>query len=162
MSIKSLVILFILASISCSAAVADRWDYVDPWRSSESFSIHTSPGYFQIDDVMQDAKICEDADKYICVTSKGFEFYVPKNLNSEISQWKVNGIEFVSHIDKKLQIFGIKDEIYLIENKSSKGIRYLYSKTRGLIGMGGVTENSSSIFLLTQNCGFGAPPACKK
>jgi hypothetical protein len=110
---------------------------------------------------MQDAKICDNTDKYICITSKGFEFYVPKNLNNEISQWKVNGIEFVSHVDKKLQILGIKEKIYLIENKSSKGIRYLYTKKRGLIGMGGVNKNSSSIFLLMGNCGFGASSECK-
>ena len=156
MRLKHLILLLFAFSISCSSAFAGRWHYIDPLRPSESFTIHAEPSRFQIDDVLQDAKICGKEDKYICIATKGFEFYVPKGLNGDKVAWTVNGVEYKANLDKKLQILGTPDEIYIIEKKSQKKVHFLYSKKRGLIGMGGFTETSSRLFLLAEKCGFGS------
>ncbi|WP_027159876.1 hypothetical protein [Methylobacter luteus] len=155
------LVKFLLVQGLLSNAYAQQWFYVDPIKPSDSFSIQINPNTFGINDVLIEAVICDRKSKYICIEAPGFSFHVPKNLSSSLNSWRINEIEYISHLNKRLQIFGLKDQIFLIDKKEGNNtIRFLFSKKRGLIGIGGFSAKSSSIFLLDIYCGFGASGQC--
>lgn len=160
---KNILLVFTLFFLGFTSDVhAQQWFYVDPIRPSDSFTIQTNPNAFGYIDLLHDATICDENSKYFCVVTKGFSFHVLKNLTKAVKGWSVDGIEYKSQLNERIQIFGLADEIYLIDRKEGDNtIRYLYSKNRGLIGIGGFTEKSSSLFLLSSYCGFGASESCK-
>jgi len=161
MNYKILTIICILCFLFGSKVLAGQWNYIDPLRPTESFTIYTDPDHFEINDVLLDAKVCKKTDKYICITSEGFEFYVPRKIEDLNGSWKVNNFTFESHLNKRIQLFGINDDIYIIEKTPPKKLYFLYSKHRGLLGMGGYSKKSSRIFLLVEKCGFGAGDNCQ-
>jgi hypothetical protein len=157
-----LVFAFIFLQTWSLEVFAEQWFYIDPIRPSDSITLQSNPSAFEVNDLFRAAVICDEKSNYICIVTEGFYFYVPKNLTKTVKRWNINGIEYKSHIEERILIFGILEEIYLIDRKEGNGtIRYLYSKKRGLIGIGGFTEKSSSLFLLSSYCGFGAPETCK-
>jgi hypothetical protein len=157
-----LSILIILGSVS--TACAEQWLYINPLQPRQLFSIETKPDSFGIDDVRFDAEFCTVTSEFICIKSSHFQFYVPKDLSDSRRSWTVNGLTYVVKSLSVISLFGMEDVVYFID-RSDKGegvLRFLYSKHRGLIGMGGLTDNSSAIFLLDVRCGFGAAPDCSK
>lgn len=157
-----LVVGFVFFQIFSLEVIAEQWFYIDPIRPSDSFTIQNNPSAFEVNDLFHDAVICDDKSKYICIVTKGFSFHVPKDFTGAEKNWRIDGVEYKSQLDERIQIFGILDEIYVIDRKEGiNTIRCLYSKKRGLIGIGGFTEKSSSLFLLSSYCGFGASESCK-
>lgn len=164
MAVKRIIlsVLFIFFQGFSLKAFSEQWFYIDPIRPSDSFTIQSKPSAFEINDLFRDAVICDEKSKFICIVTKGFSFHVPNDFTGAEKSWNIDGIEYKSQLDERIQFFGILDEIYLIDRKEGNGtIRCLYSKRRGLIGIGGFTEKSSSLFLLSSYCGFGASESCK-
>jgi hypothetical protein len=158
-----LMLAVLLFSSSASCAVSEQWVYHDPLRPNQLFSINTVPASFGVNDVQYDAEFCDLKDAYYCVKSSQFTFYVPKKLTESIREWKAGGDTYVIAFTSRVSLLGLEDNILFIDKRRKDGegtIRFLYSKSRGLVGMGGFTDNSSAIFLLDIDCGFGAPSDC--
>lgn len=163
MNYKKLLLITFFFVLKCTYVYAQQWTYTDPLKPFDSFSIQNEPNAFGINDVIFDAIICGNKSQYICIETAGFSFHVPKNLLSSMKSWVVNENHYKSHFYKQLQIFGLQDKIFLIDKKEgNKTIRFLFSKKRGLIGMGGFSEKYSSMFLVNSYCGFGAPEKCNE
>lgn len=156
-----LVIIFSFAQGLVSIVQAQQWFYVDPIKPFDSFSIQNNPSLFGVNDVLLDATICDKKDEYICIEAPDFSFHVPKNISISLKEWRINKKEYKSQLSKQLQIFGIKDKVFLIDRIEGKNtIRFLFSKKRGLIGIGGFSGNSTGLFLVNTYCGFGASENC--
>ncbi len=144
-----------------SSAQAQQWFYVDPITPAESFSIQINPSEFGVNDVRLEAVICDNENEYICIEAPDFSFHVPKDISNSLKEWRINEKVYKSQLSKRLKIFGIKDKIFLIDRIEGKNtIRFLFSKKRGLIGIGGFSGNSSGLFLVDKYCGFGASERC--
>lgn len=156
-----LTVLLFASSVSC--AVSGQWVYHDPLRPNQLFSINTEPASFGINDVQSDAEFCAPDDIYYCINSPQFTFYVPKKLPESVHEWKAGGDAYVVAFTSRVSLLGLDDDILFIDKQRKDGegtIRFLYSKSRGLVGFGGFTDNSSAIFLLDIACGFAAPAEC--
>jgi hypothetical protein len=132
---------------------------------SDSYSILENPSGFEIVDVVFEASSCPKKSEYICTVSKYFSFHVPKKLSKELNSWRVNGVRYTSEPNVQFYYFGVPNDVYLIERKAKDGgvLKFLFSKTRGLLGFGGVSvkENTSGFYLLMSSyCGFGASENC--
>jgi hypothetical protein len=137
-----------------------KWFYGNPMYPSDSYSILENPSGFEIVDVVFEASSCPKKSEYICTVSKYFSFHVPKKLSKDLNSWRVNGKSYKSLPDGRFRYFGVQDDLYFIEDGD---IKFLFSKTRGLLGFGGVSvkENTSGFYLLMSSyCGFGASENC--
>jgi len=156
-----LIVYFLFLGISHANANSDKWHYLDPLRPSDSYTIQEGPDQFQINDVIIPANLCKKEEPYICIRSQEFNFYVPKNLAGSSSSWEVDGVKYKASLNKRVELLGLIDEFYLIRKDSSAKTIFIYSKIRGLIGMGGYSGSSSRLFLSIRNCGFGASDSCR-
>lgn len=154
---------YLVVLVSCAQSIkADEWQYVDPLHPSELYGISSEPSLFGIDDLYYEAEICTDEDKYICIKAKGFEFYVPRNLIGNKSSWVVNDIKYEANMHEYYSLLGTTGNVYFVDQLTKKhSIRFIYSKSRGLIAMGGSSSDKSRLFLLTTKCGFGANSTCR-
>ncbi len=140
-----------------------HWSYVSPAKPSESFTIRLNPPGFQIDDVIRDAKVCQGDDGYYCLVTDGFSFFIPKRLGENDATWKHGKEVYESKFLENFYLLGHEIDVFIIDSKREKNtIRLLFSKRRGLIGMGGYTKTSSNMFLLNSYCGYGASIECKE
>lgn len=160
---KNFIWLFYLVFlVSCAQSIkAEQWQYIDPLYPDELFGITTEPNSFGINNLYLDAEICSVQDKYICIKTKGFSFYVPKKIEGKESSWTVNGITFKAHLMRDFRVLGVSEPlVYIIDSTGDHELRFLFSKERGLIAMGGSNKSKSRLFILSTACGFGANKTC--
>ena len=159
--VTPLLLLIVLLFGVINIATAEQWLYVNPVRPNETISIETSPNSFGINDVQQSAKFCSKTSKFICVTTKGFQFSVPRNISDETVEWESDGVKYKSKKLNRFNILGMQETIFHIHRKEGEGVAvFLYSKKKGLIGLGGFQSDSMGFYILAQSCGFGADKDC--
>lgn len=154
--IRQILILFALAWPLSGQA---DWYYVDLQRDKPTQIIlrtNSVESHFK-----EDATACPDSSPYFCIASKTFSFAVPKRLAVE-KQWTVNAVSYRVTAEQKLAILGREDDLLLIEEvgKDGAGLRFLYSRSRGLVGIWHPQSQKPTFFILQNACGFGAPPSC--
>jgi hypothetical protein len=154
-------LLLLLYFANISKISAEQWLYVNPVKPMQTISIEKAPDSFGINDVHHEAKFCIDSSDYICVTTKDFQFYVPRNISDKIDEWKTGGVIYKSKRLERYNILGMQEPIFHIHKIEGEGIVvFLYSKKRGLIGLGGFKSDSTGFYILAQSCGFGASKDC--
>ena len=158
-------VAFILYFVALSQTAAEEWVYANPIEPTRYYTIETNPDSFGVRDVRDEAKFCAAESADICIKSRDFELHIPKRLSSPTDTWTRSGVTYTATVMKHpWRFLGVEDKtVYEIEkpNPSGKGtLRFLYSSSRGLIGMGGFTDTTSGVFLLQSKCGFGAPSSC--
>ena len=161
--IKVVSTLFVLVYYA-NPADADQWLYIDPLQPNEFFSIETNPDAIGMFDIRHPAEYCKLDNEFICIKSAEFEFFVPRDSSKLDKTWDIKGVDYQVTFKKNVLLFGIEDEIYYIDKTDHDGgiLRFLYSTSRGLVGMGGFSKKSSAIFLLDVRCGYGAPSKCSE
>jgi len=156
-----LLLLTVLLFAGVNMATAEQWLYIDPVKPNETMSIETSPNSFGINDVHQEASFCRKNSEFICVTTKGFQFAAPRNISEKNKEWESDGIKYQSKRLERFNILGFQEPIFHIQRQEGEGVAvFLFSKKRGLIGLGGFQSNSMGFYLLAQSCGFGANKDC--
>jgi len=154
------LVSFILV-FQLNSAFADQWLYINPLKPDEFLSIETDPDLIGMFDVRENAKYCEPSSEYICIESTEFQFHIPRNTLEHDKSWNIKDVKYQVAFKKDIMLFGIMDTIYYIDQFGlDHKITFLYSTSRGLVGVGGVSENGSAIFLLDVKCGYGAQSNC--
>ncbi len=144
-------------------AFADQWLYINPLKPDEHLSIETNPDAIGMYGIQEQAKYCKQDNEFICINSVEFQFYVPRNSLWLGKTWSIGDVKYQVTSKKKVMLFGIKDVIYYIDQYGRDHIlKFLYSTSRGLVGIGGVSEKSSAIFLVDVKCGYGASSKCSE
>lgn len=161
---KLLCSLAFFSSLSLSSTVlAEQWLYRSPLALQNIFIIESSPDSYSFGDLKFEAEFCSFEEDYHCIKAEGFEFFVPKDLDSVEREWVKNNKHYTISTMKEVYFLGKKDEILSItqEHKDWK-IQFLYSKENGLLGIGGIASDSSTgFYLLESKCGFAASKLCK-
>ena len=144
-----LLVLLLLSGVNI--ATAEQWLYVNPVRPNETISIETSPNVFGINDVLHEAKYCAKSSGFFCITTKGFQFYVPINISENATEWKKDNVTYKSKKIVRYNILGFQEPIFHIQRPEGEGVAvFLFSKKRGLIGLGGFQSNSMGFYLLAK------------
>jgi hypothetical protein len=105
------------------------------------------------------AKTCSSEEPFLCYASKGFQFAVPKVLDGH-QEWMLDGAKYrIKKIDN-LSLLGKSISVIWIDQTTKKTrLRFLYSKTQGLIGFISL-KPKGPLFLLENGCGFAASAEC--
>lgn len=154
---RILLLLALCWPLGCHA----DWYYVDLQRDKPAQIVlreNSVESHFR-----EDATACPDSSPYFCIRSKTFSFAVPKRLTAE-KQWTVNAISYRVTSEQKIAILGKEDDLLLIDEvtKDGAGLRFLYSRGRGLVGIWHSKPQKPGFFILQNACGFGAPPGCSE
>lgn len=106
-----------------------------------------------------EAKTCPADGAFLCYDSPRFSFAVPKVIE-ERRKWTLNRTSYEIKRESRFNLLGKEISIVWIDQRRGNNyIRFLYSKTRGLIGFVS-QEPKGPLFLLENACGFAASPDC--
>lgn len=154
-----IALLAYLVSFNVSAA---QWVYKDVLDQERVIRIETNPDNMAVDGKMSAAKYCSADSEYICIRADDFSFHFPKEINSTMRSWSVDGCSYSVSSHHSASYFGVEHEVYVITQDIPNGtIYYLYSKEGGLLAIGGKGSDASTMYLLDSKCGYGAPADCK-
>ncbi len=109
-----------------------------------------------------DAIFCKDDEAIFCFEAVGVKFAVPKIFEpSKTSQtWSFHGHSFIATpMRYQPAILGQWLDVFYIDSVGQK-LRFFYSKDRGLVGIKQLGDESQTILLLEQFCGFAAAKNC--
>ena len=103
-------------------------------------------------------KTCDPT--YYCFDSSILEFAVPKNFSGSGS-WNLGKAQYVSVGKRNVVFLGKSVEAYLFHQKMGDQKNwFLYSKGKGLIGMGSLSGEKRFFYLIQGMCGFGSEDKC--
>ncbi|MCH1932064.1 hypothetical protein L9G16_17970 [Shewanella sp. A25] len=148
----------------------EKYVYINSVFSDKKFTIYRENNEFgtvyRSRDVQSEAFFCNYYSEFYCVISFDIIFSVPKDINTYTKQWQFkNKLYYVSAQNQELTILGknFKD-VYIIDGPMttfidyvafpSKKMKFVYSKSNGLLGFG---YNDSDIFFWSvSEKGFGS------
>lgn len=161
--IKNLATL-VLATLPFFAAQAtETHKYSDPLFPAKSLTLLVSDKQFAVADMAEDLYICDQDSEFYCARSKTLKLDIPKTIGNGQQEWVIEGRKYRIEAVEKYSLRGRTEELMRIrgESESSSNI-FLYSLSRGIVGMGFVRtdDRSYTVYLLEGACGFGAPKSC--
>ena len=138
-------------------ALAGAFEYVDPMDSRSSLTIETAPPSISIGDVARPAELCADSTGFICLRSSMVNFAVPRTMNDKTKDWNYAGRTYALVSKSDVSILGFQ-QAGVLQVSSTDGDRkltFLYSPTKGLLGMRFASKDSSRLYISTREIGFG-------
>jgi hypothetical protein len=148
--------------MSFCPAVAGTFSYVGLGNQTQEISISPDIGKVTIGHRGADARFC-DSGEFLCFKSDELAFAVPRTFSQTAhrSRWTYDGQQFVASASAEdIRIIGNKLQVFFIDvPAASPPMRYWYDTERGVVAIQKLSPNSP-VLLLTQECGFGAPPSC--
>ena len=107
------------------------------------------------------AKFCPTTSDYICFSSGGVKFAVPKTIADKRS-WVFEGAAYKLKRREKFGVLGeAVDTIFIEQTFKNDVTNFLFSEERGLLGFS-LVGNVPRFFLLENRCGFGAIASCSE
>lgn len=148
-----IVVLFGFGSVRADT----EWFYTnlsDPTARQVILSPRYIGGHLRVE-----ATSCPPDGAFLCYNSPGFSFAVPKVVEGQ-RKWTLGRASYEIKKESRFSLFGQEiTVIWIDQTRSKKSVRFLYSRTRGLIGFASL-DPKGSLFLLENACGFGASSDC--
>jgi len=150
------VLLFLVVSF-CHPAFGDDgvWAYGRAQEGEAGFVISKADSQVLVGDLAHEAKFC-DGRKFYCVESDIFSFRVPSR-GGQWHSWRDARYEYRSLGTETVRVNEIRTlvtVVQLVGEHDGLHVRFLYSKTRGLVGVEFREKGKKKTALLRGICGF--------
>ena len=134
----------------------DVYVYSDPFDPKSSYVLDTKKRTIVEGDLSFELKICNNDSPLLCFSSKSLSFAVPKDRS--INTWSNDGLSYEITGSWKSVFQGMDINIERISTMyKDVTIVFLYSYTRGLIGISFSNNKTERKFYMLQGAkGFGA------
>lgn len=151
------ICLFVFLALAADNGAAA--EYVDVSNPRNTIQLNAQERTFSVKDVVFDATVCERG-KLICLSSKGFDFSVPRKI-SVGEKWTHNETPYEVRRKVEYPLLGRPGPFWLIKQDKDSGLWFVFSQTHGLVMLGGLGSSGTSVYVVMGRCGFGALSSCK-
>jgi len=155
--------VFLFSSVTSTTALARSWVYYDVREPKNQFVLESNPDRSAWLDIGGSAEFCGGKDPYLCFRAGDFQFAVPKGFRGKEVEWTHEGTLYQVSGMSRRYILGQQYMVYFIERDLGQHrLRFLYSRETGLIAITTVGAAQGMVLMLSEKCGYGAPPRCYK
>jgi hypothetical protein len=158
---KVRVVVLAWMCIFAQSASGTEWFFFDLSNPSKN-QITVTSTHVKTHPSTVPAEICTENDEFHCLDSEVLRFAIPRKLDGKKS-WIYKGIAYRIHHEETISIFGQPKNLIYVDQVDPKAdrMRFIFSKTHGLIGFWKSDAKARPLFVLENNCGPGASKECR-
>lgn len=147
----------LLAFLCGKEAIANSFEYANPFYENHTFSIQTQQKTLTSGDRAVDAEFCAKSEPFICIGSEWFSFSVPISGAAAPTEWSKFGHRYVLKNRREISMLGTLIDVCEIESiQSAQTFKFLYSKSKGLVAFNVEVDGKPVTFVTKGKVGFGS------